>query len=58
MQSQLKGHPTLEELMEEQGTGPIDFSTMLHDPDPEDWVEDFVATYREWRGHKRTDSAA
>ncbi|MEP7354059.1 MAG: hypothetical protein ABI824_12585 [Acidobacteriota bacterium] len=59
MANQLKGHPTLEELMAEQGTSPIDFSTLPKDPEPDDdWVDEFIATYREWRGHKRTDSAA
>jgi hypothetical protein len=42
------GHPSIEQLMAEQGTGPItDVS-----------VEEFVATIREWRGHKRTDQSA
>jgi hypothetical protein len=54
------GHPSVEQLTAEQGTGPINDVTVLHgDFWPEDEsIEDFVATIREWRGHKRTDSSA
>jgi hypothetical protein len=46
--------------MAEQGTGPITDVSVLHgDFWPEDEsVEEFVATIREWRGHKRTDPSA
>jgi hypothetical protein len=51
------GHPSLEQLMAEQGTGPIADMSVLHgDFWPEDEsVEEFVATIREWRGHRRTE---
>ena len=47
------GHPSLEELLVAQGTGPIiDPSILRGDFWPEDEaVEDFVAAVREWRGH-------
>ena len=54
------GHPSLEQLMAEQGTGPITDVSVLHGnfwPEEES-VEEFVATIREWRGHKRTDQSA
>jgi hypothetical protein len=53
------GHPSAEELMAEQGTGPImDVSELHGDFWPEDEsIEEFIATYREWRGHKREDPA-
>jgi len=54
------GQPSIEQLMAEQGTGPITDVSVLHgDFWPEDEsVEEFVATIREWRGHKRTDPSA
>ena len=54
------GHPSIEQLMAEQGTGPIADVSVLHGnfwPE-EETVEEFVATIREWRGHKRTDQSA
>jgi hypothetical protein len=54
------GHPSIEQLMAEQGTGPITDVSELHGnfwPEEES-VEEFVATIREWRGHKRTDPPA
>jgi hypothetical protein len=54
------GHPSIEQLMEEQGTGPITDVSVLHGDfwPEEESVEEFVATIREWRGHKRPDSSA
>jgi hypothetical protein len=51
------GHPSIEQLMAEQGTGPITDVSLLHGDfwPEEESVEEFVATIREWRGHKRTD---
>jgi len=48
-----KGHPSLEQLMAEQGTGPITDVSKLHgDFWPEDEpIEDFLAALHEWRGH-------
>lgn len=54
------GHPSIEQLMAEQGTGHITDVSVLHGnswPEKES-VEEFVATIREWRGHKRTDPSA
>ena len=49
------GHPSLEQLMVEQRTGPITDVSELHwDFWPEDEsVEEFAETVREWRGHGR-----
>jgi hypothetical protein len=54
------GHPTIDQLMAEQGTGPITDVSALHgDFWPEDeTVEGFLETLHEWRGHRRTDPAA
>ncbi len=51
------GHPSIEQLMAEQGTGPITDVSVLHGDfwPEEESVEEFVATVREWRGHKRID---
>ena len=47
-----KGHPSLEQLRAEQGTGPItDLSKLKGDFWPDDEFEDFLAALREWRGH-------
>ena len=53
--NQAKGHPSLEELQAEQGTGPItDVRVLRGDFWPEDEpIEDFLEALREWRGHKR-----
>jgi hypothetical protein len=53
------GHPSVDQLMAEQGTGPITDVSVLH---ADFWpanesVEDFLETLHEWRGHKRTDPA-
>jgi len=54
------GHPPVEQLMAEQGTGLITDPAALHgDFWPEDEsIEDFLAALHDWRGHKRTDPAA
>ena len=54
------GHPSIEQLMAQQGTGPITDVSLLHGDfwPEEESVEEFVATIREWRGHKRTDPFA
>ena len=53
------GHPSVEQLITEQGTGPItDVSTLHGDFWPaEESVEDFLDALHEWRGHKRPDPA-
>jgi hypothetical protein len=54
------GHPSVEQLMAEQGTGPITDVSVLHGEfwPEEESVEDFLETLHEWRGHRRTDPAA
>lgn len=54
------GHPSVEQLMAEQGTGPITDVSVLHGDfwPEEESVEEFVATIREWRGHSRTEPSA
>lgn len=46
--------------MAEQGTAPITDVSVLHGDfwPEEESVEEFVATIREWRGHKRPDPSA
>lgn len=55
-----KGHPSLEQLMREQGTGPITDVSVLHGDfwPEEESIEDFLDALHEWRGHKQTDPAA
>jgi hypothetical protein len=50
------GHPSVEQLMAEQGTGPITDASVLHGDfwPEEESVEDFLDTLHEWRGHKRS----
>jgi hypothetical protein len=55
-----EGHPTIEELVAEQG---VVFPRDPHDLFGEAWPEeeskdDFLRTLREWRGHTETDPAA
>jgi len=47
------GHPSVDRLMAEQGTGPITDVSVLHGdfwPDDES-IEGFLGTLHEWRGH-------
>jgi hypothetical protein len=46
--------------MAEQGTGPIADASVLRGTfwAEEESVEEFVATVREWCGHKRVDQSA
>lgn len=54
------GHPSFEQLMAEQGTGPITDISVLqgHFWPEEESIEEFLETLHEWRGHKRIDPAA
>lgn len=54
------GHPSVEQLIAEQGTGPIaDVSALRGDFWPEEEsIEEFLETLHEWRGHAQTDPAA
>jgi hypothetical protein len=48
--------PTIEELLAQQGTKPVKDLSIFHGAWPEDEnVEDFIAAYREWRGHGKAD---
>jgi len=53
------GHPSIEQLMSQQGTGPITDVSMLHGDfwPEEEPIEEFLEALYEWRGHKRTDAA-
>ena len=52
-------NPTLEEIIAQQGKGPVDIATLHQnawlDDEP---IEDFLAALREWRGHGKSDPAA
>lgn len=52
--------PTIEEIIAQQGKGPItDPTVLLGDFWPEDQpIEDFIEALHEWRGHNRSDRAA
>jgi len=54
------GHPSIEELMAEQGTSPITDVRVLHGDfwPEEEPIEDFLAALCERRGHNRTAPAA
>jgi hypothetical protein len=54
------GHPSFEQLMAEQGTGPITDVSVLHGDfwPEEESIEEFLATLYEWRGRKQADPAA
>jgi hypothetical protein len=58
-----EANPTLDELIAQQGKGPITDTQVLHgDFWPEnERIEDFLAALREWRGHgnaTKSDPAA
>jgi hypothetical protein len=54
------GHPTIDELIAEQGVVfPRDPRDLLGDFWPEaESIDDFLSALREWRGHTKTDPAA
>ncbi len=54
------GHPSVEQLVAEQGTGPITDVSVLHGDfwPEEESIEEFLETLHEWRGHTRTNPAA
>jgi hypothetical protein len=60
LQYSATGHPSLEQLVTEQGTGPITDASVLHGDfwPEEESIEKFLETLREWRGRARTDPAA
>ena len=54
-----EANPTIEEIIAQQGKGPIDISVLHKNAKPdEEPIEDFLAVLREWRGHGKTDPAA
>ncbi len=55
-----EGHPSVEELVAEQGTVfPKDPRELLGDFWPEEEsIEDFLSALHEWRGHRTSDRAA
>jgi len=52
-------HPALDELVVQQGKGPITDVRVLHgDFWPEDErIEDFLAALHEWRGHGKSSTS-
>jgi hypothetical protein len=54
------GHPSVEQLIAEQGTGAISDVSVLHGDfwPEEESIEDFLGALHEWRGHKQPDPAA
>jgi hypothetical protein len=60
VQPSTAGHPSVEQLVAEQGTGPITDVSVLHgDFWPEDEsIEEFLEALHEWRGHVPTNPAA
>jgi hypothetical protein len=54
------GHPSIEELVAEQGTTfRLDPADLLGDFWPEEEsIDDFLKALHEWRGHDRSDRAA
>jgi hypothetical protein len=54
------GHPSIQELMAEQGTAPIQDTSVLHGDfwPEEESVEDFLETLYAWRGLEVSDPAA
>ena len=54
------GHPSIEELVAEQGTRfRLDPAELLGDFWPEEEsIEDFLRALHEWRGHNKSDRAA
>ena len=55
-----QGHPSIEELMLEQGVKPVtDPRELLGDSWPEnESIDDFTAAVSEWRGHAKIDQAS
>jgi hypothetical protein len=54
------GHPSVEQLVAEQGTGPIMDVSVLHGDfwPEEESIEEFLETLHEWRGHAGANPAA
>jgi hypothetical protein len=53
--SNFEAIPNLDELLAQQGKGPVNDLSIFQGGRPEDEpVEDFIAALREWRGHAGT----
>jgi len=54
-----EANPTIEELIAQQGKGPIDISVLHKNAKPDaEPIEAFLAALHEWRGHSKNDPAA
>jgi hypothetical protein len=54
-----EANPTIEELIAQQGKGPIDISVLHKNAQPDDEpIEAFLSALHEWRGHSKNDPAA
>jgi hypothetical protein len=54
-----RGYQTADELMRDQGVGPIDLRHLTGDFHPSDAeIDEFLEMLREWRGHGKSDRAA
>jgi hypothetical protein len=54
-----EANPTIEELIAQQGKGPIDMSVLRRNAKADDEpIEAFLTALHEWRGHSKNDSAA
>ena len=60
VQYSVAGHPSVEQLVAEQGTGPITDVSVLHGDfwPEEESIEEFLETLHEWRGHAGASPAA
>lgn len=54
-----EANPTLDELIAQQGKGPVSDIRVLHGDfwPHEESIEDFLAALHEWRGHGKADPA-
>jgi len=54
-----EANPPIEEIIAQQGKGPIDISALHRNARPDDEpIENFLTALRAWRGHGKTDPAA
>jgi hypothetical protein len=54
-----EANPTIEEIIAQQGKGPIDIAVLRQNARPDDEpIEDFRMALHDWRGHDKTDPAA
>ena len=53
-----EANPTIEEIVAQQGKGPLDISVLHKNARSDEPIEDFLTAFREWRAHGKTDPAA